>query len=273
MADVGQLEQVILNLAVNARDAMPNGGILTIETRHINVSSEDYHATAELESPPPGHYLVLSMTDTGLGIDKTTQAQIFEPFFTTKDVGKGTGLGLSMVYGIIKQHKGFIRVYSEPDKGTVFHIFLPVQDSVAGNDSETNKPTGLPRGQETILLAEDDQAVRRVSAKMLIDLGYRVLVAENGKEALKHLQCYGDTIALLLTDVVMPELDGKQLAEQATRLQPSIKIIFTSGYPEAHLKLRYTWVMDHILLQKPFLLSELAISIRKMLASYTTHPV
>jgi DNA-binding NtrC family response regulator len=175
-----------------------------------------------------------------------------------------------MVYGIVKQHKGFIRVYSEPDKGTAFHILLPARDNLPGTEKGINQSAGLLRGRETILLAEDDQAVRRVSAKMLNDLGYRVLEADNGEEALKHLQCYGDTIALLLTDVVLPELDGKQLAEQAAHLQPGIKIIFTSGYPEAHLKLRYTWVMDHILLQKPFMLSELATSVRKMLDSYTT---
>lgn len=268
MADAGQLEQVIVNLAVNARDAMPNGGVLTIETRHITITPQDAHVfSAEPDSPTAGDYVALFVTDTGLGMDKTVQAKIFDPFFTTKDVGQGTGLGLSTVYGIVKQHKGFIRVYSEPVKGTTFRILLPVDDGKAGADRWKDRPAVLRRGNETILLVEDEPGVRRVSAKMLRDLGYHILEAENGKKALEFIQRCGDDIALLLTDVVMPELDGKQLAEQAAKLKPGMKIIYTSGYPEAHLKLRNAWVTDNLLLQKPFILTELADSVRKVLDS------
>jgi PAS domain S-box-containing protein len=265
LADAGQLEQVVLNLAVNARDAMSNGGMLTIETRLLTVGPEDISVTSESDRPMPGHYAVMCVSDTGVGMEKNLQAHIFDPFFTTKDVGQGTGLGLSTVYGIIKQHNGFIRVYSELTKGTTFRIFLPANNAQVSLDSSVNKSATLPRGRETVLLVEDEPAVRRISAKMLGDLGYAVLEAENGVKALACLEGLSGAIDVLLTDVLMPEMDGKQLVEQVTQIWPEIKIVFTSGYPEAHLKLRNAWIANHILLQKPFIMAELATSIRRVL--------
>jgi PAS domain S-box-containing protein len=265
LADAGQLEQVILNLAVNARDAMANGGMLTIETRFLSIRPEDISVTSESDRPMPGHYAVICVSDTGVGIDKGLQAHIFDPFFTTKDVGQGTGLGLSTVYGIIKQHNGFIRVYSEVNKGTTFRIFLPANDAQVHLDNSVTKSATLPRGRETVLLVEDEPAVRRISAKMLGDLGYEVLEAENGVKALESLQSLRGDVNVLLTDVLMPEMDGKQLVEQVTQIWPQIKIVFTSGYPEAHLKLRNAWIANHTLLQKPFIMAELASSIRRVL--------
>ena len=267
LADAGQLEQVILNLAVNARDAMPNGGLLTIETRCLTVGPEDMPAASEPEIPIPGQYVALSVSDSGVGMDKDLQAQIFEPFFTTKDVGQGTGLGLSTVYGIVKQHNGFIRVYSEPRKGTTFRILLFANDAEVDRDNAPAAPTKLPRGRETVLLVEDEPAVRRISAKMLGDLGYQVLEAENGVKAMACLEGLHGEVDLLLTDVVMPEMDGKQLVQRVTQAWPQIKVVFTSGYPEAHLKLRNAWIAHHTLLQKPFVMAELAASIRGVLDS------
>jgi PAS domain S-box-containing protein len=264
LADAGQLEQVILNLAVNARDAMSNGGILTIETRLVTVTPEDVSATSESDRPMPGRYTAVCVSDTGVGIEKSLQAHIFDPFFTTKDVGQGTGLGLSTVYGIIKQHNGFVRVYSELNKGTTFRIFLPANNTQASLDDPVNKSATLPRGRETVLLVEDEPAVRRISAKMLADLGYEVLEAENGVKALECLDGLNGAVDVLLTDVLMPEMDGKQLVEQVIQIWPQIHIVFTSGYPEAHLKLRNAWIANHILLQKPFIMAELATSIRRV---------
>jgi PAS domain S-box-containing protein len=265
LADAGQLEQVVLNLAVNARDAMSNGGMLTIETRFVTVTPEDISATSESDRPTPGYYAAICVSDTGVGMQKSLQAHIFDPFFTTKDVGQGTGLGLSTVYGIIKQHNGFIRVYSELTKGTTFRIFLPANNAEASLGDPVNKSAMLPRGRETVLLVEDEPAVRRISAKMLGDLGYDVLEAENGVKALECLEGLSGAVNVLLTDVLMPEMDGKQLVEQVTQIWPEIKIVFTSGYPEAHLKLRNAWIANHTLLQKPFIMAELATSIRRVL--------
>lgn len=265
LADAGQLEQVVINLAVNARDAMPKGGMLTIETHHVTLEPEDICAVAESDRPAPGHYVALSVSDTGVGMEKGLQAHIFNPFFTTKDVGQGTGLGLSTVYGIIKQHNGFVRVYSEPNKGTTFRVLLPIKDPETNISHSSSKRTALLRGHETVLLVEDEPAVRRISAKMLGDLGYRVMEAENGRRALETLERLNAAVDLLLTDVLMPEMDGKELAEEVTKRWPAIKIIFTSGYPEAHLKLRNAWIANHTLLQKPFVMSELATNMRCVL--------
>jgi CheY-like chemotaxis protein len=198
-------------------------------------------------------------------MDAATQAQIFDPFFTTKDVGQGTGLGLSTVYGIIRQHRGFVQVHSEPDKGTTFRILVPSQEQAAEEIRWVAGDTPLPRGDETVLLVDDEPSVRRVSARMLRDLGYRVLEAGGGRDGLNSAQRHKDEIALLLTDIVMPEMDGKQLAEQAAALMPRLKVIFTSGYPEVHLKLRNAWVKDRPLLQKPFFIAELATVVRRVL--------
>jgi PAS domain S-box-containing protein len=266
-ADAGQLEQVFLNLAVNARDAMPKGGLLTIATQRISLRPEDVTNVLETERPQAGHYLAISVSDTGRGMDPAIQAQIFDPFFTTKDVGQGTGLGLSTVHGIVTQHKGFIQVYSELDKGTTFRVSLPVQETETEAEGANWKirSAPLPRGSESILLVDDETGVRRVSASMLRDLGYQVVEAKDGVEALQRFEAHRGEISLLLTDVVMPEMDGKELAARAIAMMPGLKVIFTSGYPEAHLRLRDVWVESGPLLQKPFFMSELAHSVREVL--------
>jgi len=227
MADAGQIDQVLMNLAANARDAMPDGGILIIETDFIEFD-EDYvrrHAFAQ-----PGKYMLISVTDTGQGIDAKTREKIFEPFFTTKEVGKGTGLGLSMVYGIVKQHNGYINVYSEPGKGTTFRIYLPVIE----REAEIIETVALPPvagGTETILLAEDAVVVSDLVKKVLEEFGYRVLVARNGEEAVEQYKANpGSGIALLILDVIMPGKNGKEVYEEIRGLKPDIKALFMSGY-------------------------------------------
>jgi CheY-like chemotaxis protein len=225
MADTGQIDQALMNLATNARDAMPEGGVLVIETELVEFD-EDYvrrHAFAE-----PGKYMLISMTDTGQGIDAKTREKIFEPFFTTKDVGKGTGLGLSMVYGIIKQHNGYINVYSEPGRGTTFKIYLPVIEQ----EAEKLEAVVLPPvvgGSETILIAEDAVMVSDLAKNILEEFGYRVIVAKNGVEAVEQFKA-NPGIALLILDVVMPGKNGKETFAEITSMKQDIKVLFMSGY-------------------------------------------
>ncbi len=225
LSDTGQIDQVLMNLATNARDAMPNGGMLIIETE-LEEFDEDYvrrHVFAQ-----PGKYMRISVTDTGLGIDAKTQEKMFEPFFTTKGVGKGTGLGLSIVYGIVKQHNGYINVYSEPGKGTTFKIYLPAIE----RDAEKLDIAVMPpvtRGTETILLAEDAEAVRNLAKKVLEEFGYRVVLAENGEDAVKEYKA-NPHVELLILDVVMPGINGKVVYEKIRGLKPGIKALFMSGY-------------------------------------------
>ncbi len=230
-ADRSQLEQVVINLAINARDAMPNGGILSIETENVtfdgNYVKEHYDISV-------GDYVLLAISDNGQGMDTDIREHIFEPFFTTKDKGKGTGLGLAMVYGIVKQNQGEIQVYSEPDRGTVFKIYLPRAESVPeriDNVAPVDNSLGN-RGTEIILLVEDDSVVRQMSLAILGELGYTVLEAENGEDALQVCSHYHGVIDLLLTDVVMPKMNGPELAAEMQLLAPGIKILFMSGYTE-----------------------------------------
>lgn len=225
MADAGQIDQVLMNLAANARDAMPDGGILIIETDFIEFD-EDYvqrHAFAQ-----PGKYMLISVTDTGQGIDAKTREKIFEPFFTTKEVGKGTGLGLSMVYGIVKQHNGYINVYSEPGKGTTFRIYLPVIEREAEKIEAVVLPP-VTGGTETVLLAEDAAVVSDLVKKILEEFGYRVVVAQNGEEAVEQYKA-NPGISLLILDVIMPVKNGKEVYEELRGLKPDIKALFMSGY-------------------------------------------
>jgi PAS domain S-box-containing protein len=262
--DRSQLEQVIVNLAVNARDAMPSGGKLTIETQTVDVD-EAYASTHW--STTPGRYVVLAVTDTGLGMDENTQARIFEPFYTTKEAGKGTGLGLAMVYGIVKQSGGFIWLYTELGSGTSFKIYLPLVDDAAQLDGPRlilAEPAG---GTETVLLVEDSAAVRSIARNILERHGYTVLEAPNGKAALDIGRKRTRLIHLLLTDVVMPEISGRQLAEEFSAIRPDAKIIFMSGYTDDAI-VRHGVVSEGVdYLQKPFSPDTLLRKVRQVLDS------
>jgi two-component system cell cycle sensor histidine kinase/response regulator CckA len=226
--DPSQMEQVIVNLAVNARDAMPSGGILTIETANVVL---DATYAAEHPEIKPGPHIMLAVTDTGAGMDRETQARIFEPFFTTKEQGKGTGLGLSTVFGIVQQSGGSVWVYSEPGHGTTFKIYLPCALTPAPHVSTPSGPVSAA-GTETVLLVEDDDQVRSLAKTVLERSGFRVIAASGCEEALRFEAAFKDTIQLLVTDVVMPLMSGRQLAEQLSRLRPGMKVLFMSGYTD-----------------------------------------
>lgn len=262
-ADAGQIEQIIMNLAVNARDAMPQGGKLTIET--TNMELDETYARQHLEVKP-GSYVMVAVSDTGTGMDAATKARIFEPFFTTKAPGQGTGLGLATVYGIVKQSGGAIWVYSEPGHGTTFKIYLPrVQEAAPLLEPLLPSPLPLPAGQETILLVEDAQAVRGLAREALEAGGYTVLEASQGEEALRLAEQCPQPIHLLVTDVILPRVNGRDLATRLTRTQPEMKVLFISGYTDRVVE-------DHGLLEagvsflpKPFSLKVLAHKVREIL--------
>ncbi len=268
-ADPGQIEQVIMNLAVNARDAMPRGGTLTLETG--NTELDEAYAR---EHPPlqPGRYVMLAVSDTGTGMDADTQAHIFEPFFTTKEVGKGTGLGLSTVYGIVKQSGGYIWVYSEPDRGTTFKIFFPQVDQAAEAVRAERRPGGIQRGTETILLVEDNEQVRQLTSSVLADSGYNVLPVASPEEGLALCRANRPDIQLLVTDVILPGMNGPQLAEQVKQIFPRTRVLYVSGYT-ANAIVHYG-VLDPGLwfLAKPFSLSELVAKVREVLDAESPEP-
>lgn len=262
IGDSGQLEQVIMNLAVNAQDAMPDGGKLTIETMTVELD-EDYAASKQ--SVEPGKYVMLGISDTGTGIKKGTIDQIFEPFFSTKAKEEGTGLGLSTVYGIVKQHGGNIWVYSEPGKGATFKVYFPV--SLAEDkplDTEVEEVTNL-HGQETILLVEDNEQVRNLILKILERLGYKILVAQDGASALTILENHDGPVELLLTDVIMPEMNGRELFDRVSSSDPGIKVLFMSGYTDNVIA--HHGIDDEGLnfIQKPFAVQALASKVRNVL--------
>jgi two-component system, cell cycle sensor histidine kinase and response regulator CckA len=260
-ADVGQLEQVLMNLAVNARDAMPTGGKLTIETGNVELDT-DY--TREHHAAAAGHFAMLAVTDTGIGMDEATKARIFEPFFTTKAPGKGTGLGLATVYGIVKQSGGFIWVYSEPGQGTSFKIYLPRVEQTAERRG-VSPAAGVPRGVETVLLVEDAAPVRAVARQVLERQGYTVLEAPNGEAALRIAEEHPGPVQLLVTDVVMPGLSGRQLADRLARLRPELKVLFTSGYTDDSIVRHGILEAEIAYLQKPFTPDALARKVREVL--------
>ena len=264
-ADPGQIDQVIMNLAVNARDAMPQGGKLTIETANVTLDESFARTHAPLTA---GDYIMLAISDTGVGMDNETQSRIFEPFFTTKG-SKGTGLGLSTVYGIVKQSGGFIFVDSQPQRGTDFRAYFPRvdgrEDAAAAQDS-----LGLPRadrGQETILLVEDETNLRRLARQYLETQGYKILEAEDGAAALQIVDGYKGTIDLLLTDVIMPGMNGRELAAHVVKLLPEVRVLYMSGYTENAVGLDGTLDAGINLLQKPFSLPALKDRVRELLDS------
>jgi PAS domain S-box-containing protein len=261
--DQGQLEQVILNLAVNARDAMPQGGKLILETRNVELDSN--YAASHSASVIPGKYVMLAVTDNGQGMDSQTQEHIFEPFFTTKELGKGTGLGLATVYGVVKQSGGWIWVYSEPAKGTTFKIYLPKVEEPAEAHQPRKSDAGLPRGAETILLVEDQESVRELAREALRAHGYNILEASDGSDALRIVESYQGKIELLLTDVVMPRIGGRELAAQLATRFPQLRVIYMSGYAEYGVKGHGILHENAILLQKPFSMSDLLRQVRQAL--------
>jgi two-component system cell cycle sensor histidine kinase/response regulator CckA len=263
-ADPGQIEQVLVNLIVNARDAMPHGGKLTIETANAELDRE--YASTHV-GVKPGTYVVLAISDTGIGMDEKVRHQIFEPFFTTKEKGKGTGLGLSTVYGIVKQSGGNIWVYSEKNHGTTFKVYLPALDSVPQSSEVRAVESVIPRGSETVLLVEDEEVVRGLARQVLEDAGYRVLVAQQGEEAISLCIEHAKEIHLLLTDVVMPGAGGKEVADRLGALRPGIKVLFMSGYTDEAIVHHGVLDSNVKFIQKPFSPAALAKKVREVLDS------
>jgi len=260
-ADPGQIQQVLLNLAVNARDAMPKGGRLSIQANNVDL---DDSYLAQHPTATPGSYVILAVADTGCGMDQATQMRIFDPFFTTKELGKGTGLGLATVYGIVKQGGGHIWVYSEVAKGTVFKVYLPRVKQPA-EPASTEHPAEIGNGTETILLAEDSDPLRAMAREFLEGVGYSVIEAVSGKDALRRAAEFAGLIHLLLTDVVMPEMSGPELADKLLRARPGIKVIFTSGYTDDAIARQGILDSTVAFLQKPYRPKDLARKIREVL--------
>jgi signal transduction histidine kinase len=261
-ADVSQLEQVLVNLVVNARDAMPEGGRLTIETS--NVELDDGYAAAHVDVAA-GPYVQLSVSDTGTGMDTATLEHIFEPFFTTKPEGEGTGLGLATVYGIVKQSGGHIWPYTEVGRGTTFRVYFPRVDARAEPVAEGPDPTGPLTGTEHVLVVEDDAGVRRLAARALREQGYTVHDAATPAEALVMLEDRARTVDLLLTDAILPGMDGKALAQRARGLRPELRILFMSGYGAVALARRGVVDAGQLVLEKPFTAVVLARKVREAL--------
>jgi PAS domain S-box-containing protein len=261
-ADPGQLEQVLMNLAVNARDAMPRGGTLGIETDRVELVAAPPDRPDAL---PAGPYAVLRVMDTGVGMDAATLGRIFEPFFTTKEPGKGTGLGLSMVHGVVRQHGGAIQVRSVLGGGTTFEIYLP-QVEAAGGTSRVDEPTGRETaGRETILLVEDEDDVRALAREVLERQGYSVLEASDGPRALRQFETGSDRIDLVLTDVVMPRMSGRELVDRVRALRPQTRVLYMSGYTEDAIVRHGVRDASTVLLGKPFAPGDLLAKVREVL--------
>jgi PAS domain S-box-containing protein len=260
--DPAQIEQVILNLAINARDAMPKGGQLTLETDR---SELDETYTKDHPWVKPGVYMRLTVSDNGIGMDEKTQARIFEPFFTTKETGKGTGLGLSMVYGVVKQSGGHIMVYSEPGHGTTFRLYFPVVEKLEEATEAKLKAAAQRRGEETILIVEDDQALRELAKNILAGQGYNVFAAQNPEEVRAICKTQGTKIDLLLTDVIMPQMSGKEVAQMCTATIPNLKVLYMSGYTSDVIMHHGVLEEGLAFLQKPFTPVSLTAKVREVL--------
>jgi two-component system, cell cycle sensor histidine kinase and response regulator CckA len=260
-ADPSQVEQVLMNLCFNARDAMPKGGQLLIETHNIELDSHYCKLHTEAQ---PGRYVQLSVCDTGMGMDAGTLERIFEPFFTTKEIGKGTGLGLATVLGIVKQHGGFLDVYSEPGKGTAFHVYLPASEGVA-EPLQHAEQAPARGGTEAILVAEDHEGMREMAREILDVLGYRLILARDGEEAVRAFAARQNDVSLLLLDVVMPKMDGIDAYEQISKIRSGVPVIFTSGYSDHGPQLSFLLAKGATVLQKPYGSKVLARKVRELL--------
>ncbi len=258
LADRGQIEQMVMNLCVNARDAMPQGGTLYISTQHLVLADAD-------RDVPPGEYALLSVADTGIGMTEHVQAHLFEPFFTTKEAGKGTGLGLSTVWAIVQQSRGYIHATSQPGQGATFQIYLPCIESPLDESPSNDAEQFALRGNETILLVEDDEAVRTLARRVLQQYGYKVLTAGRPGEAIQLYQQHADAIALLISDVIMPEMNGRQLAETLQADQPRLRVLYISGYTDDQIAQHGILQPGLDLLEKPFTSDKLARRVREIL--------
>ena len=261
LVDRSQLHQVLVNLLVNARDAMPNGGKLLIETK--NRELDDAYAQVH-PGARPGAYVMIAVTDTGIGMDESVRSRIFEPFFTTKERGKGTGLGLSMVYGVVKQSGGYIWVYSEPGQGSTFKLFLPRVDSAPDPREASDEDREVLAGTEAVLVAEDEEVVRSLVVRLLELRGYRVFAADGGAAALAAAAKASD-LQLLITDVAMPDMSGRDLADELRRSRPDLKVLFISGYTDESIATRGVLAPGVELLEKPFTAEVLARRVRAIL--------
>jgi len=265
MADKGQIEQVLMNLVTNAKDAMPQGGRLSVEVSPVFMDSEFVHTHGLGE---PGHYACISVTDTGCGMDEETQKKIFEPFYTTKEVGKGTGLGMAIIYGIVKQHNGYINVYSEPGTGTTFRVYLPLLEEEKNDLQDTLNAEPPEGGTETILLVEDDETVRELHRMILEEAGYTVIEAIDGQDALTKFTEYRSAIDMLATDVIMPKIDGKSLYQQIQMLRPEMKVLFMSGYTKEIVIEKGILEDESNFISKPVTSSDLLIKVRNILGRH-----
>jgi len=264
-ADATQLEQVLVNLCLNARDAMPMGGNLELTTQQIEMAEGSQHMQPYLQ---PGSYVLVQVKDSGLGMDKQVQARLFEPFFTTKEMGKGTGLGLAVVYGIVKQHHGVIRVQSQPGQGSTFSLYFPAVERTAELVAEPlhHDAAGTQMGGETILLVEDDPDIQLVMCEVLRECGYMVMTAGNGEEGLFVFDAHAASIALVIADIMMPKMKGRQFQEHVQRRRADIKVLIISGYQEMDLKRRDLLDARSAFLQKPFDLDVLTTKVQELLS-------
>jgi CheY-like chemotaxis protein len=261
-ADPGQLQQILLNLALNSRDAMPSGGVLTFRTRNRTLNGEASRREAHIA---PGDYVVLEVTDTGIGMDEVTQSHIFEPFFTTKGQGKGTGLGLSTVYGIVKQSGAGISVESAPQQGSTFSVYFPRTDGYALAQPAECEQASSVAGNETILLVEDDRSVRELVERVLRSRGYNVLAAQHGSAALDLAAARERSVDLVLTDIVMPAMSGRELVEALQVKRPALRVLYMSGYTDDEVLRRGLNDPNTAFIQKPFTAENLATQVRKVL--------
>jgi nitrogen-specific signal transduction histidine kinase len=267
-ADATQVEQVLMNLCLNARDAMPQGGTLLIETQNAQIDEEYCRLRTYAR---PGRYVLLSVSDTGVGLDAGTLERIFEPFFTTKEPGRGTGLGLAMVYGIVKQHGGFIHVYSEPGQGTTFRVYFPAGVGAA-EEQKKPEPDQVPGGAETILVVEDHGGMRAMAREELSGLGYEVLLARDGEEAVRLFDSKCDRVALVVLDVVIPKLNGPNAYVQMSARKPGLPAIFTTGYSAEMGMLTSMLERGTVILQKPYTPASLGRKVREVLDASSRQP-